>query len=162
MGEWSGGDTSDEAAYKVGLRVADVPAAADFYAGLGFDRVADLQDPDGRPIMVILRRGQLQLLVDALEGMPFADSERERQTLSGPRGLGVVLGIGVDDVDAVAGYCERSGCDMTDQPQDSPWGERFAQCVDPYGYAWKLFRPLPDQAGDGLAATRANWFGDQE
>lgn len=150
---------SDEAAYKLGLRVCDVPAAADFYAGLGFHRSAELPGPDGQPVMIILRLGDLQLLVDALVGMPFTDSERERQTLSGPRGLGVVIGIEVDNVDRVARYCDRAGCELTAIPQNSPWGERYAECVDPFGYAWKFFRPLPGQARDPLAATRDRWFG---
>ena len=149
-----------EASFRVGLRVDDVTAAAAFYAGLGFDRVAELPGPDGRPVMAILRRGDVQLLVDALVGMPFADSERERRTQAGPRGFGVVIGIEVDDVDAAARYCEAAGCELTTAPVDAPFGERYAECVDPYGYAWKLFRPLPDQSGDGLDATRDQWFGN--
>lgn len=147
-----------EAPYRIGLRVGDVAVAAGFYAGLGFDRVAELPGPDGQPVMAVLWRGDLQLLVDALMGMPFADSDRERLTRSGPRGLGVVIGIEVDDVDAAAAYCEMAGCELTTGPLDAPWGERYAECVDPYGYAWKLFRPLPDQPGDGLDATRDLWF----
>ena len=149
---------SDEAPYRVGLRVGDVASAADFYAGLGFDRVAELPGPDGRAVMVILRRGDLQLLVDALVGMPFADSDRERRTQAGPRGLGVVIGIEVEDVDAVARYCAVAGCELTAGPLDAPWGERYAECVDPFGYAWKLYRPLSDQPGDGMGTTHALWF----
>ena len=44
--------------------------------------------------MAILRRGPLQLLVDALEEIPFPDTVRERLAKSGLRGLGVVIGIG--------------------------------------------------------------------
>lgn len=150
-----------EPLYKLGLRVIDVAVAADFYAGLGFEWSADVRSPDGMPVMVILRRDDLQLLVDALVGMPFPASDRERQTVAGPRGLGVVIGIQVDDVDDAAGYCERAGCELTAAPQNSPWGERYAEFIDPYGYAWKLFRPLPDQAGDGLDATHDSWFGSE-
>jgi uncharacterized glyoxalase superfamily protein PhnB len=152
------GRVSGEAPYRVGLRVGDVASAAVFYAGLGFDRVAELPGPDGRTVMVILRRGGLQLLVDALVGMPFADSDRERRTQAGPRGLGVVIGIEVDDVDAAAHYCDMAGCELTAGPLDAPWGERYAECIDPYGYAWKLFQFLSDQSGDGLGATRDLWF----
>jgi uncharacterized glyoxalase superfamily protein PhnB len=150
---------SGEAPFRVGLRVGDVVAAAAFYAGLGFDRVAELPGPDGGPVMAILRRGDLQLLVDALAGMPFADDDRERQIQAGPRGLGVIIGIEVDDVDVAAGYCEVSGCELTAGPLDAAWGERYAECVDPYGYAWKLYRPLPGRSDDGLGATRDLWFG---
>jgi uncharacterized glyoxalase superfamily protein PhnB len=139
--------------------VGDVAEAASFYAGLGFDRVGDLPGPDGRPVMVILRRGGLQLLVDALVGMPFADSDRERQTQTGPRGLGVVVGIEVDDVDTTARYCVGTSCEVTAGPVDAPWGERYVECVDPYGYGWKFFRPLPDQPDDSLGAAQDSWFG---
>ncbi|QGN35676.1 hypothetical protein GJV80_17510 [Microlunatus sp. Gsoil 973] len=134
--------TSDEAASKIGLRVGDVPAAAEYYATLGFERFAEIPGPDGRPVMVMLRRGDLQLLVDALVGIPFADSDRERRTVTGPRGLGVVIGVQVDDVDSVAERCARAGGELTTPPRDSPWGERYAEFVDPFGYAWKAFRPL--------------------
>ncbi len=115
--------------------------------------------PEGRTVMVILRRGDLQLLVDALTELPFPDSERERQTKAGPRGLGVVIGLEVDDVDAVARYCRSAGCRITVDPTDAPWGERYCECVDPYGYCWKFFRLLPEQHDDGLKAARDSWFG---
>jgi uncharacterized glyoxalase superfamily protein PhnB len=152
----------DEAAYKIGLRADDVAAAADFYAVLGFERFAEIPGPDGRPVRVMLRRGDLQLLVDALVGMPFADTERERRTVAGPRGLGVVIGIAAEDVDAAAARCAAAGGELTTQPQDSAWGERYAEFVDPYGYAWKLFRALPDEteprADDSVATARDQWF----
>ena len=150
---------ADEAPYRVGLRVEDVAEAASFYAGLGFDRVGEISGPDGRTVMAILRRGGLQLLVDALVGMPFADSHRERRTQTGPRGLGVVMGIEVDDVEATAHYCRATGCEVTAGPVDAPWGERYVECVDPNGYAWKFYRPLPDQPADSLGAAHDRWFG---
>jgi uncharacterized glyoxalase superfamily protein PhnB len=150
---------SGEASFRVGLRVDDVTAATDFYAGLGFERVGELPGPDGQPVMTILRRGDVLLLVDALVGMPFADTEREQRTKAGPRGLGVVLGIEVDDVDEAARYCEAAGSELTTRPSDAPFGERYAECVDPYGYAWKLFHPLDNPPADGLNATREQWFG---
>lgn len=154
-----GGIVSDEAPFRVGLRVQKVDAAAAFYEGLGFDRVGSVPDPDGRPVMTILRRGDVQLLVDALIGLPFPDTEREQRTKAGPRGLGVVIGIEVDDVDAVVEYCRSAGCELTTGPADAPWGERYAECTDPFGYAWKFFRILPEPAADALQAARAGWFG---
>jgi uncharacterized glyoxalase superfamily protein PhnB len=150
---------TDEAPYRVGLRVRDVTEAAGFYAGLGFDHVGELPGPDGRVVMAILRRGGLQLVVDTLVGMPFADSHRERRTQAGPRGLGVVIGIKVDDVEAAVRYCDGARCEVTAGPVDAPWGERYAECVDPFGYAWKFFQPLPDQPGDSLGAAQKAWFG---
>src|ERR1700754_4796538 len=139
---------TDEAPFRVGLRVEDVTEAAAFYQGLGFEPVGSLSNPDGRTVMAILRRGDLQLLVDALAGMPFPDSDRERMTRTGPRGLGVVIGIEVDTVDATADYCRSVECTVTTGPVDAPWGERYIECLDPYGYAWKFFQLLPDPPSD--------------
>jgi len=158
VGDRIGGVADGEAPFRIGLRVGDVDGAALFYEGLGFGRVGQVADPDGRTVMAILRRGGLQLLVDALQGMPFPVSPRERQTRHGPRGLGVVIGIETDDVDAAARYCAEAGCDVMTAPGDAPWGERYAECVDPYGYAWKFFQLLPAQPADGLTAAHDSWF----
>ena len=93
---------------RVGLRVEDVSAAAAVYESFGFVSVGTVPGQDGRVVMAILRRGPLQLLVDALVGMPFPDNARERQTKVGPRGLGVVIGIEVDDVDGAARRCRAA------------------------------------------------------
>ena len=100
---------TDEAPFRVGLRVENVAEAVRFYVGLGFEEAGSIPSPDGQPIMAILRRGELQLLVDALTGMPFPDSPRERLTRTGPRGLGFVIGIEVESVDATADYCRSAG-----------------------------------------------------
>ena len=71
----------------------------------------------------------------------------------------MVIGITVDDVDAAVDYVVGVGCELTAAAQDSSWGERYAECIDPYGYAWKLFCPLPGAVNDGLDATREQWFG---
>jgi uncharacterized glyoxalase superfamily protein PhnB len=148
------------AAFRVGLRVGDVVSAAEFYRGLGFDEVGSVPDPDGRPVMTILRRGDVQLIVDALVGMPFPDSERERQTQAGPRGLGVAIGLGVDDLAASYEYCRTSGCAITSEPTDEAWGDRVFDCVDPFGYQWEFSQPVKDWSPTaGLEAAQASWFG---
>jgi uncharacterized glyoxalase superfamily protein PhnB len=147
-----------EASFRIGLRVEDVTKAAAFYQGLGFERAGSVSDPGGRTVMAILRRGDLQLLVDALSGLPFPDSDRERMTRTGPRGLGVVIGLEVADVDATAGYCRSAGCTLTTGPVDAPWGERYVECLDPYEYAWKFFHLLPSPPPDSLNIARDSWF----
>ncbi|MFE5740237.1 VOC family protein [Streptomyces celluloflavus] len=103
--------------------------------------------------MAILRRGDLQLLVDSLTGMPFSDSDREHMTSTGPRGLGVVIGIEVDNVDAIADYYRSAGATVTTDPLNAPWGERYAECLDPYDYAWKFYQLLPDPPQNSTPTT---------
>ncbi len=149
----------DEPPVRVALRVDDVAAAAALYGQVGFVQIGTVPDPDGRVLMAILRRGPLQLLVDALDGMPFPDSAREQLTRSGPRGLGVIIGIEVADVDAAARLAMAAGFIITSGPESAPWGERYVEVEDPYGYAWKFFRVLPDPPDDGLEAAADAWFG---
>lgn len=71
-----------------------VAAAASFYRGLGGSDVGAVPAPDGQHVMAMLQRDGAMLIADGLEGMPFAETERERR-IKGPRGLGVAIGLGV-------------------------------------------------------------------
>jgi uncharacterized glyoxalase superfamily protein PhnB len=153
---------SGEPPVRIGLRVEDVSTAAALYESFGFIPVGTVPGRDGQVVMAILRRGPLQLLVDALVGMPFPDNARERQTKVGPRGLGVVVGIEVDDVDEAAQRCRAAGCVIAAGPLDAPWGERYIEVEDPYGYAWKFFQVLADPPDDSLGTVAGLWFGPAE
>jgi uncharacterized glyoxalase superfamily protein PhnB len=145
--------------FRLGLRVGDVPAAMKFYGGLGFEEAGVVPDPDGQPVLAILQQDEVKLILDALIGMPFPDSERERQVQRGPRGLGVVIGLGVDDLDAAYTYCTEAGCEITCEPMDEAWGDRVFSCLDPFGYEWELTHPIAEMSpAEGTAAVRASWF----
>jgi catechol 2,3-dioxygenase-like lactoylglutathione lyase family enzyme len=148
--------------FRVGLRVGDVQAATRFYGGLGFEEVGSVPNPDGRPVFAILQRDGVHLMVDALVGMPFPDTARERQIQRGPRGLGVAIGLGVEDLDATLAYCKAAGCEITCEPVDEAWGDRVFECLDPFGYLWEFSHPIAGTTppADGLAAVRASWFGN--
>jgi uncharacterized glyoxalase superfamily protein PhnB len=146
--------------FRVGLRVGDVVAAADFYRGLGFGDVAAVPGADGNPVMVLLQREGAMLIIDALEGLPFTASLREEQVKVGPRGLGVAIGLGVDDLDASYAYCIGSSCDITSEPRVEPYGDRVFECIDPFGYLWEISQPVAEVAADdSVNALREVWFG---
>ena len=115
----------EEPPIRIGLRVGNVTKATAFYQSFGFTSFATVPDEHGDPVIAILRRGPLQLLVDALHGLPFPDTARERQTLAGPRGLGMVIGIQVDSAEAVDAAARRgpprADCRITAGPSDAPW-----------------------------------------
>lgn len=152
------------ASFRVGIRVPDVAEAMRFYRSLGFDEVGVVPGPDGRPVMAILSWGEVHLLLDALEGMPFAETERERRVREGPRGLGVAIGLTVDDLDASLDLCRRGGCEVTAEPADQPWGDRVFECLDPWGYLWEFSTPVagPSDAASALHATATSWFPGSE
>jgi uncharacterized glyoxalase superfamily protein PhnB len=150
----------DQAPLRVGIRVSDVTAAMAFFGGLGFEPVGSVPSPDGAPVFAILAKGGSLLMVDAIEGMPFPDSDRERQVKAGPRGLGVVIGLAVDDVDAAHAYFVEQGCAITCEPMEEAWGDRVFMAIDPFGYEWECCQPIAAvSAADGLAAVRESWFG---
>jgi uncharacterized glyoxalase superfamily protein PhnB len=146
--------------FRIGLRVPDVEAAATFYRGLGFEDIASVPGPDVPPVMTMMQRDGVMLIADALDGMPFRDSGRERQVRAGPRGLGVAIGLGVDDLDAAYEYCRGAGCEITSEPMDEAWGDRVFECVDPFGYLWEVSQPIPgSEPRNGADAVRDAWFG---
>ena len=149
---------TDEASIRIGLRIADVSAATKLYESFGFALIGTVPGAHDDVAMAILRRGDLQVLVDSLDGIPFPDTERERQTKVGPRGLGVIVGLEVDSVDEAAVVASEGGCLITHGPEDAPWGELYVELVDPFGYAWKFFEFI-ESTGDGLAAAHDLWFG---
>jgi uncharacterized glyoxalase superfamily protein PhnB len=146
--------------FRVGLRVADVKAARQFYEGLGFLPAAVIPDAQGRPVLAILEGHGVTLMADALEGLPFPDTPRERNTTLGPRGLGVVVGLIVDDLGATYDYFRAAGCTFTCEPRDEAWGDRVFSALDPFGFEWEIAQPIPAaETNDGVAETQAAWFG---
>jgi uncharacterized glyoxalase superfamily protein PhnB len=131
-----------------------------WYGGLGFEEDVVVPWPDGAPVMAILARGSVNLIADALVGMPFPDSERERRIQRGPRGLGVVVGLPVEQLDATYAYCMSAGCEITCEPMDEAWCERVFSCVDPSGSSGsspcRSRAPNPPTA----AAVRDQGFGE--
>jgi uncharacterized glyoxalase superfamily protein PhnB len=148
----------EQGRFRVGLRVTDVEEAARFYGGLGFGEVGSVPDDQGRSLMTILEREGVLLIVDALEGMPFADSDRARATKEGWRGLGVAIGLGVDDLEVAYDYCIANSCTITSQPRDEAWGDRVFELIDPFGYQWEISQPVAEVAADvALSAVQAEW-----
>jgi uncharacterized glyoxalase superfamily protein PhnB len=95
--------------------------------------------------------------------MPFPDTEREARVKAGPRGLGVAIGLGVDDLDAAYAWCIESSCDITSEPRVESFGDRVFECVDPYGYVWEISQPV-EALGvtEAVDAVRNDWFDPDE
>ena len=100
------------------------------------------------------------LIVDALVGMPFAPTDREAHVVTGPRGLGVAIGLGVDDLDAAYSWCRAWPCEITAEPRDEPYGDRVFEFIDPEGYLWEVSQRVVDVSVDeAVDGVRQQWFG---
>lgn len=146
--------------FRIGLRVEDVQAAQSFYEGLGFSHTATISNAVGRPVLSILDGHGVTVMADALDGLPFPDTTREREVQRGPRGLGVVAGLIVDELEATYRYFRQAGCHITSEPRNEPWGARVFSALDPFGFEWEIQQPIRgDQPLDAPAATQEAWFG---
>jgi catechol 2,3-dioxygenase-like lactoylglutathione lyase family enzyme len=66
---------------------------------------------------------------------------------------GAMLGIEVDDVDAVYAELQAAGVELTAPPEDMPWGERMFKLRDPNGIGVAIGTPCPQQALPEMAAA---------
>ena len=119
----------------VKLLVADVTAAARFYQALGFER----RGTDGVHVHVRWARYADLLLVPTPSGV----------TLSGKKGLGVLLGYDASGVDleVLARQAGEAG-GVAEGPRELPWGTREVVVVDLDGYRLNFIAP-----GQGRAQT---------
>lgn len=51
----------------------------------------------------------------------------------------------VDDVDAHYAQAKAAGAQITEEPNDMPYGHRRYSCVDPQGHEWAFAQVLPSK-----------------
>src|SRR5699024_4046051 len=129
---------------RVGIRVPDVEQARTFYGGLGLEEVGAVPGTDGHPILAILNWRGAHLILEPHDGVTVHDVTRERRIKEGPRGLGVAIGMSVDDLVSVYEHCQAYECEITAEPNDEPHGDRVFECLDPYGYLWEFSMPIAE------------------
>lgn len=145
----------------VGLRVSDAQEASDFYQSIGFKQVGTIPDGDGNTLVSFLAYGNSMLLVSAIEGPPYPDTERERNIKAGPRGLGVKIALSVPDLDTIYAFFKGRGCEITTEPMEEFWGVRLFTAVDPAGYEWQITQTIKEMTPEeGADAAKAAWSMD--
>lgn len=146
----------------VGIRVSNVRDASNFYQSIGFEQygtIPDEPDSDGAILESFLAYdNRIMLIVGAIEGPPYPDTERERSIKAGPRGLGVKLGLSVPDLDVIYGVFKEMGCEITTEPMEEFWGVRLFTALDPAGYEWQITQTINEMTPEeGAAAAKAAW-----
>jgi uncharacterized glyoxalase superfamily protein PhnB len=122
----------------VGLRVADVRRAAEFYQEIGFKFVMAVPDENDGWLLCLLRFGSGSILLGALDHPQFPRTSRQRRVQAGLRGLGVRIDLTVPDLAATYAACAAAGCHITAEPVQELWGDRNFRCLDPFGYEWQF------------------------
>jgi PhnB protein len=121
------------------LVVGDADRAAAWYATvLGAEELMRIPAPGGKLMSVELRLGDSTvMLADEFPEMGIVSP----QTLGGTY---LALHLMVEDLDAVWRRALDAGAEVFHPVQDSFWGERHGQIIDPFGHRWGLAQYLRD------------------
>jgi PhnB protein len=133
--------------------VRNAAIAVDWYTDvLGAEERLRIPVPDGRLMSVELRFGDSTVML--------ADEFPEMEIVS-PQTLGgtyMALHLLLDDVDTVWERALDAGADVFRPLQDSFWGERSGQVIDPFGHRWGLAQQLRDVSPEELVRAAREMF----
>jgi PhnB protein len=133
--------------------VRDAARAVDWYTDvLGAEERLRIPVPDGRLMSVELRFGDSTvMLADEFPEMGIVSP----QTLGGTY---MALHLMVEDVDGVWQRALDAGAEVFHPLQDSFWGERHGQVIDPFGHRWGLAQHLRDVSREELVRAAQEMF----
>ena len=118
------------------LSVDDVERAVAFYKQLGFRSTLEIKGPNDKMVRAILQLGSGFLIhVMPAHALP-EEGEHGVMIEHGPRGLGVILYVDVNDLDMFYKAAKNSEVHLMYAPRDEPWGDRTFRFIDPFGYDW--------------------------
>jgi PhnB protein len=134
--------------------VREAGKAADWYArALGAQIGRRIQVPDGRFMQIELSFGDSQVMI--------ADEFPEMGAVS-PLTVGGTYGaltITTDDADALWKSALDAGAEVFHPLEDTFWGERHGQIVDPSGHRWGIAQRLEDVPDDEVQRRATAMFG---
>ena len=135
------------------LVVRDAASMADWYQrALGAEERARVSLPDGRIMSLELRIAGATVMI--------ADEFPELGIVS-PRTLGGTYGalvLATDDVDRAWQRALAAGVEVFHPLQDTFWGDRSGQVVDPSGHRWGFAQHVRDVPPDEVARAAAAAF----
>jgi len=128
------------------LLYEDCDAALEFLSrAFGFEEVLRYTSEAGHVNHAEMRRGDGVIYM----GDPGDDYRN-------PAKLGaatVLIGVPVEDVDALFERARDAGAEITEEPADQAYGERRFSARDPEGHAWHFSQPIRDVAPEDWGAT---------
>ena len=133
--------------------VRDAAKAVDWYADvLGAEERLRIAVPDGRLMSVEFRfDDSAVMLADEFPEMGIVSP----QTLGGTY---MALHLLVGDVDLVWQRALDAGAEVFRPLEDSFWGERAGQVIDPFGHRWGLAQHLRDVSPEELVRAAQEMF----
>jgi PhnB protein len=138
----------------VHIVVRDAAGAAEWYRrALGAEERGRIEVPGGKLMQAELWFGDSQVMIaDEFPEMGGVSP----QTLGGTYGA---LTVAVDDADAAWQRALNAGAQTFHELEDSFWGERYGQFIDPFGHRWGLAQRLEDVAPEEVERRAAALLG---
>jgi PhnB protein len=133
---------------------SDADRASAWYQGVfGAQERSRITLPDGRLIHVEVHVGDTSLML--------ADEFPEHGAVKPPPEVtsAIAFYLQFDDVDAVWEAALAAGATEHRALQDTPFGERDGQIVDPFGYRWGLTQHQRDVSVEEMTQAAARMFG---
>lgn len=125
-------DTNEYAGITPHLTVPSTDEAVEFYkAAFGADELIRNASDDGRVF-------HCELLINGGRLLLHDDFSDDGQTPTALGGSPVTLHLYVADVDAAYQRCIEAGAESLEPPEDTFWGDRYAQIKDPAGHQWSM------------------------
>jgi PhnB protein len=133
--------------------VKDAASMADWYRrALGAEERQRVTVPDGRIMSLELRFGDATVMI--------ADEFPEMGIVS-PKTLGGTYGalvLATDDVERAWQRAMDAGAEVFHPLQDTFWGDRSGQLLDPSGHRWGLSQHVRDVPADEIQRAAAAAF----
>jgi PhnB protein len=135
--------------------VRDAARAAEWYGSVfGAEERGRLEVPGGKLMQLELWFGDTEIML--------ADEFPELDILS-PLSLGgtaTVLHFSTADADATWQRALDHGAEVRQPLDDSFWGERYGQIIDPFGHRWGIAQRIRDVPREELVRAVAEAFGE--
>jgi uncharacterized glyoxalase superfamily protein PhnB len=124
----------------IGLVVADLEAAIDFYRHLGLD-FGDPADPDGHGHAEAALAGGMRLMLDSIKSVQEFDPAYKPAS-GDPRVSLAFRCPSPSGVDEMYANLLNAGATSHKEPWDAFWGQRYAQVRDLDGNGVDLYAPI--------------------
>ena len=119
------------------LTVDNLQRSVDFFNGLGFD-VQDRWEENGVLLGVMLKAGGVQI------GLSQDDGKKGKDRV---KGAGMRLYLETrDDIDELARRAKASGIALKADPQDTEWGSRAFDVLEPSGFLLTITSPSKESS----------------
>lgn len=103
-------------------------------------------------------------IIYLVDQMHDASDDADGGVLRAPtqvKGTTVGIALIVDDTDAVYARAVKAGATAHMPPENTFWGARYAQVLDPFGHLWELNQPVEQRSKEEMKQAFEADFGKE-